>query len=78
MCLEVGTICEFMVFKVYHQIEKYIGRAVSWPRLLKGPRISDSPVAMSTPNDHTLFTKHQFPPKGTRAPWRNGWFQGWD
>lgn len=44
--------------------------------LLRGPRSSGTPVTKTylLPRSMLLNTP---PLKGTRVPWRKGWFQGW-
>lgn len=34
----------------------------------------NTPVAMSLTGAHILVSKNHYPPKGSRDPWRNGWF----
>lgn len=53
-----------------HFIFKFITLSVHWRSL--EPKTNS--MAMSIPRLQTVVSKHYFPLKGTKIPWRNGWF----
>ena len=50
---------------------------ISYLSLLKRPGSSNTPITASTFSAQILISKYHSLTKGTRTPWRRGWFRDW-